>query len=293
MILRDFTNKPKIEIDEFNNSIKITWLVVGGYLYPYNNDIISPIGGIISNSDTGKDFIFSFESHENKDFIVFYFSSKDYTLKISDKIYFMFETNTIIPFQIVESSQKSKYQNLNFSKVEITQTELETFSCKKLLKWKIEYENKNKSIISEAKNFYWYNNDNYSLVVQSLASQYQELVKKYIENHIPLIERKTIAQINFESGSPTIVEKCYVYLMIDTTNNFYKIGISNKPKYREKTLQSDKPTIELLCCKSFPNRKTAEILEKTLHKFYESKRIRGEWFNLNEFEIKDILSILS
>lgn len=26
-------------------------------------------------------------------------------------------------------------------------------------------------------------------------------------------------------------ESCYVYLMIDTTNNFHKIGISNHPRY--------------------------------------------------------------
>lgn len=31
-------------------------------------------------------------------------------------------------------------------------------------------------------------------------------------------------------------EYCYVYLMNDTTNNYYKIGISKNPTYREKTL---------------------------------------------------------
>ena len=41
-------------------------------------------------------------------------------------------------------------------------------------------------------------------------------------------------------------EICYVYLMIDLSNNHYKIGISNKPEYREKTLQSEKPSIEMI-----------------------------------------------
>jgi hypothetical protein len=48
----------------------------------------------------------------------------------------------------------------------------------------------------------------------------------------------------------------------------------------------------MLCSKSFPKRKIAEILEKTLHDTYSNKRIRGEWFNLNEEDVKDIFYIL-
>jgi hypothetical protein len=29
---------------------------------------------------------------------------------------------------------------------------------------------------------------------------------------------------------------CYVYLMKDVSNNYYKIGISKTPEYRERTL---------------------------------------------------------
>jgi hypothetical protein len=81
--------------------------------------------------------------------------------------------------------------------------------------------------------------------------------------------------------------------MIDTTNNAYKIGISNKPKYREKTLQSEKPTIELICHKDFPVRKIAEGIEKGLHKAYADKKIRGEWFRLSEEDVKHIIQTLS
>lgn len=85
---------------------------------------------------------------------------------------------------------------------------------------------------------------------------------------------------------------CYVYLMIDTTNNFYKIGISNHPKYREHTLQSDKPSIELLCAKKYPSRVIVEAIESALHKSYAKKRIRGEWFNLDVSDIEDIKQTL-
>lgn len=91
---------------------------------------------------------------------------------------------------------------------------------------------------------------------------------------------------------PPAKTTCYVYLMIDTTNNFYKIGISNNPKYREHTLQSDKPTIELLCAKEYPSRVIAETIESSLHKVYAGKRIRGEWFNLDASDVDEIKQTL-
>ncbi len=85
---------------------------------------------------------------------------------------------------------------------------------------------------------------------------------------------------------------CYVYLMKDLSNDYYKIGISNKPEYREKTLQSEKPTIELLACKKFPTRKIAEAIESALHAAYSQQRLRGEWFNLNEEDVAAIIETL-
>ena len=71
-----------------------------------------------------------------------------------------------------------------------------------------------------------------------------------------------------------------VYLMQDTTNDFYKIGRSKEPRYREKTLQSENPTIELLFCFE-GSRKD----EKYLHECFKEKRIRGEWFRLDDDDI--------
>lgn len=88
-------------------------------------------------------------------------------------------------------------------------------------------------------------------------------------------------------------EYCYVYLMNDTTNNYYKIGISKNPTYREKTLQSEKPTIEMIANKKFPNRKIAHSFEKALHSTYNEKRVRGEWFDLSQDEVNDIIESLN
>ena len=72
------------------------------------------------------------------------------------------------------------------------------------------------------------------------------------------------------------------YLMIDTKNGLIKIGKSKNPKYRERTLQSEKPSINLLTTCNYD-------CEKELHKKYKNKRVRGEWFDLNHKEIQSII----
>src|SRR5205823_2962088 len=59
-------------------------------------------------------------------------------------------------------------------------------------------------------------------------------------------------------------EECYVYLMYDTKTFCYKIGISNEPEWREKTLQSEKPSIKRVAAKKFVNRRIAANIEKAL-----------------------------
>lgn len=73
------------------------------------------------------------------------------------------------------------------------------------------------------------------------------------------------------------------YLMIDKNTGFYKIGKAIEPYFREKTLQSEKPTISILafCDKN---------IENYLHKKYAIKKIRGEWYNLSEKEVSEVIS---
>lgn len=93
--------------------------------------------------------------------------------------------------------------------------------------------------------------------------------------------------------TPTPPKPCYVYLMHDTSNNFYKIGMSNDPTIRESTLQSEKPTIELLIAKKYPIRIIARNIEKALQMTYKNKNLRGEWFRLEEIDVKHLIETLS
>ena len=81
----------------------------------------------------------------------------------------------------------------------------------------------------------------------------------------------------------TITGSDYVYLMLNTDTSLIKIGNSKKPKYRERTLHSQEPSIHIiakwLCSKE---------VEKKLHDKFNHKRIRGEWFRLTFKELKEI-----
>lgn len=74
-----------------------------------------------------------------------------------------------------------------------------------------------------------------------------------------------------------------IYVMIDNHTGYYKIGKSKNPKYREKTLQSEKPSIHMM----FYYEGCSED-EKALHKMFAEKRIRGEWFDLNGSDVQKI-----
>lgn len=89
-----------------------------------------------------------------------------------------------------------------------------------------------------------------------------------------------------------IDEDCYLYLMLNKNNGHYKIGISKSPSYRERTLQSQEPVLDLIFSKLYKQRSRAVSVEKILHSTFSEKRIRGEWFLLNEDDIKKIYSIV-
>jgi len=67
-----------------------------------------------------------------------------------------------------------------------------------------------------------------------------------------------------------------VYLMKNMANGYYKIGSSQRPIARERTLQAQEPDIRLLAS---VNAKCS--YERELHRRYAPKRVRGEWFALD------------
>jgi len=280
-IKRKFINTPDIKIDDFTGKKIIKWKQVG------SNDGYTE--GITSKSTDNKiSFTFSFNNIDEKDFIVFQFYSKEIMLSKDDSVSFLFADNSIINFIINGSSYKASHpyiEKLFENKVQITDDELRHFETQQFLKWKIILRKQNREIIGGNEGSYQYESyNNLATVIKKFAKEYCELVRTEIANYKPLLERGTLISLT----DIPIIEECYVYLMHDTNNHYHKIGISNKPEWREKTLQSEKPTIELIASKKFINRKIASGFEKALHNTYSNKRIRGEWFQLDLKEIEEI-----
>ena len=85
------------------------------------------------------------------------------------------------------------------------------------------------------------------------------------------------------SSTNNKTEDNFVYIMLNKSNGYYKIGRSKNPEHREKTLQAEAPDIVLI------NKWIASAeIEKKLHFKYKLKRKRGEWFSLEEKDIEDI-----
>jgi hypothetical protein len=74
----------------------------------------------------------------------------------------------------------------------------------------------------------------------------------------------------------------FLYLMKCGRTGFYKIGISCDPKFRESTLQCESPSIKLVGKWNGG----AENYEKHWHEWFAPQRVRGEWFNLAELQVR-------
>lgn len=120
----------------------------------------------------------------------------------------------------------------------------------------------------------------------------KELIEK-IKTHVEFTERlknspalMSIVQEEVKKNREEML-KDYVYLIY--CEGFYKIGISGNLKSRMSQINSSTPfNIEFITAKKF---KDAKSIETQLHHLFEDKRVKGEWFSLNEDELKILADI--
>lgn len=100
-------------------------------------------------------------------------------------------------------------------------------------------------------------------------------------------EQEYLSELQSRVVKPSKQKSCFTYLMLDTRNGLHKIGKSKHPQYREKTLQSEVPQIKIIAyCADWI------VSESDLHRCYQSKRVRGEWFNLTKQDISTIKNLM-
>ena len=255
------TSGAELDIDPYTKLRKIEW-EFSRYIY-IDYDILK------------LDFL------DDKALFVFESSKK---LQKGDCISLLFEGDKVIDYLIQNGTTKGRlFYEVSFT---LYNEDVEMLLQYPLVSYRITYQNNR--IKPETNHVYstCYLGSFKDTAVSTYVRSYLDALHRLIpEYHLPnrTIIKKTMLYT---------FEGCYVYLMRDNTNGYHKIGISNKPEYREKTLQSEKPSIEMLACKKFPTRKIAESIESALHTTYSQQRIRGEWFKLDDVDVAAIIETL-
>lgn len=242
-------------------------------------------------------------------------------LTVNDKLYFV-DSSPFFEMTVIKKPHpyEGKVREVDFS---LTEEDVKTLMQHRLNRIYIKYNNGgapfDKSVEMTTSQYYKESEiGNSGLFKQILSAYYNALedalvvinensIEKEVKRQIKgrkkdeaeiiefLIREKLQSKVNKEKPSALKVDfdYCYVYLMHDKRNGYHKIGMSNKPNVREKTLQSEVPAIEMVCSKKYPSRKIAKAIESALHNAYAEQRVRGEWFDLSPTDILMLQETLS
>lgn len=284
------------EVDNFEGTLSLSWDKVAGRELPPNEDEIWTEGykGFEMVADSGRYMIVSLQVKSNVPYIVFSFNSKITRLSNGDFVDLLFEDicgdSTVLTFPITRN-----YTNDSFANVydvsyfcELSQSDIDCMRDNNCVSWRVRFGKQPLMSIVGSNESSWCPKEFAGEVFKAYANQYMDLIEELSDEHTIDFSSPVISNASIIAD-----DTCYVYLMYDSSNGYYKIGISIQPEYRERTLQSEKPTIEKICAKSYPNRTIASAIESALHKAYDSKRLRGEWFALDANDVSAIIATLS
>lgn len=232
--------------------------------------------------------------------LAIYSEIDSYRLKSGDRLSLLFSDDSILEFQIEKKPRKEDWGYA--VSVPLYFEDIDMLLSKNLCRWRVFFSSE--SVFVDGRNDICPEDASQFKIRQSVlkvkpdvicgiyfnayCQAFMDCIRKCAPDWVPesrdTIERK-------QQG--TCKEPCFVYLMADTINGYFKIGMSNDPNYRERTLQSEKPSIQLIACKQYPSRAIALAIEAALHKAYISKNVRGEWFMLDENDVADIVMTLT
>lgn len=107
-----------------------------------------------------------------------------------------------------------------------------------------------------------------------------------------LKERRTEIKIKYNIRPPKSKQiKSANKLYIIECMGFYKIGVTSNLQNRLRAFQVGNPfefKVRLL-----KNCEDCRCVERELHKTFESVRVRGEWFKLNEFDLDRAIQLVN
>ena len=290
----------KIEEDRFDSSVSLSFdKVAGRAKFNSDSDIFGEgYKGLEMSTESGINMIVSLQVKNSIPYIIFNFDSKRILLSNGDSVDLLFRDTLCDKFYTLSFKITGNYTNVKFGDVydinyycKLSRKDINRMKKDFCDGWRIRFSKYPLLSIEGYNESVWSPREYAGDIFNSYVNRFVDSIDDISENYSIIFANDT--EINCISTSNGNSGKCYVYLMCDTTNGYFKIGLSNNPEYREKTLQSEKPTIEKICAKSYPNRSIASAIESALHKAYENKRIRGEWFQLDTNDVESIIATLS
>lgn len=97
---------------------------------------------------------------------------------------------------------------------------------------------------------------------------------------------------SFLNQTKDIKKDTYLYIIYSNETKRTKIGITNNPKHRNRTISSHENGISMTNLYRFADRKDAQAIESKLHKKLKDSRICGEWFNVQPIIASEALADL-
>ena len=295
--------------DEFSGAHIIHWEIIGGY---------KAIG--IPLTHKGIDNLYLSAIYKNdKVCLSINFNSNAIKLKKGDTISFKFSNGKILDFTISTKpatvlptinypennkeycslNELSDVMRLNVTQLNINRlrnklkfnmknnnfplssSDILTFISDSIISYRITYNSDGGTTIGDIP----YNFEMSPKVCQEVIKDMFQVLTKAASKYNSSYTLDNMRTLKSENVTEVVFDYCYVYLMHDANTGYYKIGMSNDPTYRESTLQSEKPTIELLASHKYPSRKFAAAIESALHNIYKDFHVRGEWYKLSKEEV--------
>lgn len=281
-------NQFEVEKDDFSSDIVVRGKRIVGSLNWYTLGIINKkeVGRYVSYEKKIGHIQINFENRMGEYSLLLKFTRKAINVRKNDILQLLFVDGSTISLNSLSSPVKSTdAQEDSVIRYALKSDHIKMFRELFLSKWQIK--SSDGEVLGTGD--IHHRDKGIGLVFRDFIVKFENEVRRNI-SETDLQKYEQVEDLGKQGDSS---ESCYVYLMKDLSNNYYKIGISNRPEYREKTLQSEKPTIELLCSKKYPSRKMAKALESALHKTYSEQHVRGEWFELEEDDVSEIMSMLS
>jgi len=83
------------------------------------------------------------------------------------------------------------------------------------------------------------------------------------------------------------LESGFLYLINARGTDLYKIGVSGDFNRRFKDISAASPLPLLVCCSILI--RDPQTREDFLHKYYESKYFKNDWFSLDQYQFEEIV----